>query len=175
MRSSSGSAGFSSGSTIASTSAGFGERRAAWIAGRISSGRSQRYPSAPQARAKATKSIGDSSQPNEGLPSSDLLELDLGEAVVLQNDDLDRKIVLDGGRHLRHQHRETAIADDRHRLAVWVGELTCDGEGQSGRHRRHHARAGQSLARPQHQIARGEMGVRAAIERNDRIVRRSDR
>jgi hypothetical protein len=27
-------------------------------------------PSAPRARAKATKSIGESSQPNEGLPSS---------------------------------------------------------------------------------------------------------
>jgi hypothetical protein len=37
-----------------------------------------------------------------------LLELDLGQAIVLEDDDLDREIVLHGGRHLRHQHGEPA-------------------------------------------------------------------
>src|SRR5947199_217444 len=60
---SSGLDGFSSGSTIASTTAARGERKAASIAGRISPGWAHRNPSAPQAVANATKSIGDKSQP----------------------------------------------------------------------------------------------------------------
>ena len=75
-------AGFSSGSTITSSTAVRAELRNAAMTGRTSAGVAQRNPSAPHALAKATKSIGLRSQPNSGLPSSFSLPLNgAGEEV----------------------------------------------------------------------------------------------
>ena len=41
-----------------------------------------------------------------------LLPLDLAQRVVLDDDDLDRQLVLDDGRQLAHQHGEAAVADE---------------------------------------------------------------
>ena len=41
-----------------------------------------------------------------------LLPLDLAERVVLDDDDLDRQVVLHGRGELAHQHREAAVADE---------------------------------------------------------------
>ena len=47
-----------------------------------------------------------------------LLPLDLAERVVLDDDDLDRQLVLHRGGELGHQHREAAVADEGDALPV---------------------------------------------------------
>ena len=70
-----------------------------------------------------------------------LLPLDLAERVVLDDDDLDRQLVLDRRDEVAHQHREAAVADEGDDLPVGIGDLGADGVGQARRHRRQVARA----------------------------------
>ena len=134
--------GGSNGSTTASTSAGFVDANAASSAGRTSSGRL-----APEADAAA--GLGELDEVDRleldavlGVAQEDhLLPLDLAERVVLDDDDLDRQLVLDRRDELAHQHREAAVADEGDDLAVGIGDLGRDGVGQARRHRRQVARA----------------------------------
>ena len=126
--------GGSNGSTTASTIAGLlrGERR---LAARAAPPRAARSgsPTPPHASANLTKSIGCSVDLVLGVAQEDhLLPLDLAERVVLDDDDLDRQLVLDRRGELAHQHREAAVADERDDLPVGIGGLGADGVGQAG-------------------------------------------
>ena len=86
----------------------------------------------PHACANSAKSMGWSSHAVFGIAEKDhLLPLDLAEGVVLDDDDLDRQLVLHGGREFRHQHRETAVANEGDALPVGIGDLGGDGVRQT--------------------------------------------
>ena len=54
-----------------------------------------------------------------GIAEEDhLLPFDLTQDVVLDDDDLDRQVVLDRGREVRHEHAESAVADEGDDLAL---------------------------------------------------------
>lgn len=90
-----------------------------------------------------------------------LVEFDLGEAVVLEDDDLHRKLVGDRGRQFRHQHREAAITDDGDRGSIRIGQFRGDGIRKTGRHRGEHADPGQPLTGLELQTAGGVVGIGA--------------
>ena len=104
-------AGRSLASTTASTKAGRDERRADWIAGLTSSARSQRNASAPQALAKSHE-VDRRQIAAVRRVATLLLEAYSCQAVVLEQDNLNRRMLRDRSRQLGHQHREAAVSDD---------------------------------------------------------------
>src|SRR5215831_12762269 len=123
------------GSTMASTITGPGVASARSRILPQSVGSSIAMPMSPQAFAKATKSMGCSSQPNSGLPRNTICShLIMPQSVILYDDDLDEELVFYGSREFRHQHRETSVTDERNALPIWVCDLSGYRIGQSVGH-----------------------------------------
>ena len=68
-----------------------------------------------------------------GIAEFFLFEQHLGQAVVLENDDLDGQLVLHGRDEINQELRESAIPHDGHRLAIRKSQLLCDCEGEGAR------------------------------------------
>ena len=109
---------------------GFGESRLE-IAGLVDSG------------AKAAACLGPRGEVSTGpeadaelrVAENDLLPEDLPENGVVVDDHLDGEVVATSRGELGHEHREAAIAHERHDLAAGMCPLGGDGVRQAGRHR----------------------------------------
>jgi hypothetical protein len=83
--------------------------------------------------------------------------------VVAHHDDFHGQVVLDRCRELGHQHRKSAVTDDRDDLTPRIGQLRRDRVRQPRCHGGEHASGDQLLSATQSQEARREMRVGSAV------------
>ncbi len=102
-----------------------------------------------------------------------LFPLDLAQRVVLDDDDLDRELVLDRGHELGHEHGEAAVADEADARPVGVGHLRGDGVRQTARHRGQRPRNRVQLPAFDRNVPGPPGGDGARIARDDGVVRQA--
>lgn len=66
-----------------------------------------------------------------GIADFTLFQHHFRQAIVREQDDLERKPRCNRGRQVGHQHCETAITDHSTQLPVGMGQLRCDRERES--------------------------------------------
>jgi hypothetical protein len=100
-------------------------------------GRSKWNPTPPQALRESGKV--DRLQVDSVLriaKEDHLFPLDLAEVIVLDDHHFDGQLIFHGSDEIGHQHAESAIADERDHLSIWIGELRSDRIRQAWRHGR---------------------------------------
>jgi hypothetical protein len=63
-----------------------------------------------------------------------LFPLDLAERVVLDDDNLNRQLILDGRGELSHQHGEAAVSHEGDTLPLGIGDLSRNGISEAVGH-----------------------------------------
>src|SRR5579859_716619 len=101
----------------------------------------------------------------------DLLPFDLGEIVVIHDDDLDRQIVLHRSEHLAHQHRKSTVANKGHHLAIRMSSLRTYRIWETGRHGSKIPGAGVHLVPLEREVTGDPGGVSTAIPCDDGVGR----
>src|SRR4029077_724910 len=99
-------------------------------------------------------------------------QLDKGEGIVLEDNDLYRQFVLSQREHIPHEHRETAIARHGDYLPAGIACLRPDGLRQCIRHRSMREGTEESTLAIHGEIARGPDRRSSYVACENRVVRR---
>ena len=158
------------GSVRTSTSDGPRWSRAARSAPRSSCGSVTVTACSPAAAAIAPRSAGPWSVWNDGKPGDHHLQADHAERAVVERDDGEVEVLLDGGEQLAHQHRQPAVAGHGDDLAAGLGDRRADRVRQRVGHRPVPEGADDPPAAGGRDVAGGPDVAHAGVDGDDGVV-----
>ena len=94
----------------------------------------------------------------------------MAERVVLDYYNFHRQLVLDARRELGHEHRESAVADERHTLSIRICDLSSNGIGEPIGHGGQIAAQREDLTAANLDQTRGPRSNCPAVRENHRVV-----